>query len=81
MYRGAAGYEHLSLNQSATPDREESNLEWESVVLPAMTVRISDPGEQGMRIITLVKDGTHISLMTDLGRALALDIASSLAPC
>lgn len=81
MYRGATSYGHLWIKQRTTADCEEDEYEWEEISLPDTTARISDPGEEGMRIVSLVKDGTHISIVTDLARPLALKVASSLEQC
>lgn len=81
MYRGASCYEHLWIEESTKPDPEKNDYEWEDINLPDTSARISDPGTEGMRIISMVKNGTHIAIFTDLARATALDVASSLAPC
>jgi hypothetical protein len=71
---------HLWLHESNSPDPELQQYEWESVVCNGKGIRISDPGHDGKRIVSLEQIGTHVTIWSDLKRDQLLDLAASLAP-
>jgi hypothetical protein len=80
MYRGSEQYGSLWINESDTPDPDSSGLEWERVEQEGKPLWISDPGEEGMRVVAFEQQGTHVKIWSDLDRSQLLDLALSLVP-
>ena len=70
----------LWFHESTSPDPELQQYEWESVICNGKRVRISDPGNDGMRIVFLEQMGTHVAIWSDLKREQLLELAASLLP-
>jgi hypothetical protein len=77
MYRGSRQYEHLWIVESATPDPEHSELEFEPVSREEREFQLSDPGIEGTRILTFQQQGTQIAITSDLPCEQLLDLACS----
>jgi hypothetical protein len=78
-YRGDS-FGSLWLYESRTVDPDLEKLEWEKVDRPGLQMRVSDPGADGSRIVALEKQGTHVTVWSDLDRELLIDLAASLVP-
>ena len=70
----------LWISQSAVPDPEDAQLEWESVEYAGRQLRLSDPGKIGMRVVALESAGTYVNMTSDVDRDGLLDLATSLVP-
>lgn len=81
MYHWGTSDRRLWITQAREPEPGYDEMEWDEVSLLDLVVKVSDPGEDGLRILSLVKEGTHIQIVTSLDRETALDLASSFAPC
>lgn len=80
MYMGSEECGSLWINQSDTPDPEADELDWEYVERNGRSMRLSDPGAEGMRAVALEQEGTHVTVWSELGRERILDLAGSLVP-
>jgi hypothetical protein len=80
MYMGSEENGSLWINQSDTPDPEADKLDWEQVERNGRSMRLSDPGAEGMRVAALEQEGTHVTLWSELDRERILDLAASLVP-
>jgi hypothetical protein len=80
MYMGSEEYGSLWINQSDTPDPEVDELDWEHVERNGRSMRLSDPGAEGMRVVALEQEGTHVTVWSELDRERILDLAASLVP-
>ncbi|MFO0949179.1 MAG: hypothetical protein U1D30_25255 [Planctomycetota bacterium] len=67
--------------QSDVPDPDLGRLEWESILHSDQAMKVSDPGDGGgLKVVTLEREGTHVSLYAEMDRRELLDIAASLMP-
>lgn len=80
-YRWDESDRSLWINQGTARDRDDSEYEWVELHQPGLDLKISDPGGEGMRILALEKEGTHISITTNLDLEAALKLAASLERC
>jgi hypothetical protein len=80
MYRGSEQYGSLWIYESDTPDPDSSQLEWERFEQEGKPMWISDPGNEGMRVLAFEQQGTHVKIWSDLDRGQLLDLAMSLVP-
>ena len=71
---------HISLTECAVPDPDDAEYDWDTVQIAGRTLRVSDPGGEGKRIVALEQEGTHVRIWSDLDRGPLLDLASSLVP-
>lgn len=56
------------------------SMEWETVSRNGRAMEISDPGEEGERLVRLTHLGTHVEITSDLPREQLLDLAATLGP-
>jgi hypothetical protein len=70
----------LWIDESETPNPELDQYEWESCDAGGKRMRISDPGDEGMRLVAFEQQGTHVRIWSDLERRQLLDLAGSLVP-
>jgi hypothetical protein len=80
MYVGGEARKSLWINQGGTPDPEADQFEWQRVNRDGWSLRISDPGAEGMRVMSLEHAGTHVMIWSDLDREQLVDLAMSLVP-
>ena len=81
MYSDFEVKKHLSIQQSTQRGKDHDSYQWQTIEHSGMSIKISDPGEEGMRLISIEKDGTFIGIMTELPRELSLEIAATMVPC
>ena len=71
----------MIIQQSAVASREAAELEWEPCVRDGIEMAISEPArDDGMRIVSLERHGTHVWITSKLDREPLIDLAASLAP-
>jgi hypothetical protein len=79
MYRGDE-CDRLWVYEGATPDPELSEFDWELVRHGGKDLRLSDPGDSGMRVVAFEQHETHVTIFSDLARERLLALASSFIP-
>jgi hypothetical protein len=80
MYRGESS-NSLWLHESAVADPDRENYAWEEVERQGQKLLISDPGAGvGMRIVAVLRDGTHVDIWSDHERECLINVALSLCP-
>jgi hypothetical protein len=68
----------LWLTESDSADPDDSKYEWVEYEAKGQKVHVSDPGQQGLRLASVVKDGTHVGICTSLRTSEILDLAATL---
>jgi hypothetical protein len=80
-YDSTAGFLSVSVYESAEPDGEPDDLEWERLASESTTqkdLRISDSGEaEDQRIVEFEQNGTYVTIISNLDRTKLLEIALS----
>jgi hypothetical protein len=80
FYMGGDTFESLWMKQSQEPDKkQQEELEWDVLESEGLQMQISDPHpDEGRRVLTCERGGTHVSIISDLPRDEMVRIALSL---
>jgi hypothetical protein len=70
----------LWLHESAVAAPDHGSYVWEEFEQQGQKLSISDPGDDGMRIVAMQRDGTHVDIWSNHERTCLIDIALSLRP-